>query len=227
MTGSEDRRRQMLDRIRSALDDGTPQHVREARVRERLGGASPHLVPERARGGAAEMRAIFTEHLAAQSATVVSVASAAEVPVAVAGYLRGNNLPMRLRLGGDARLSALPWSREPALTLERGAARADDEVALSHAASAVAETGTLILASGPDNPVTLNFLPDTHIVVVDAQSLKGHYEAALEAARQHMGATGLPRTLNFISGPSRSAEIGGKPVLGAHGPRRLCVIIVG
>jgi L-lactate utilization protein LutC len=36
----------------------------------------------------------------------------------------------------------------------------------------------------------------------------------------------MPRTLNFISGPSRTADIGGKLVVGAHGPQRLCVIIV-
>jgi L-lactate dehydrogenase complex protein LldG len=37
----------------------------------------------------------------------------------------------------------------------------------------------------------------------------------------------LPRTVNFITGPSRSADIGQKLQLGAHGPRRLHIILVG
>jgi L-lactate dehydrogenase complex protein LldG len=184
-------------------------------------------VPERARKTPAGLRALFAEHLKGQSATVIDAASLAEVPVAIAGYLRSNNLPMRLRLGADQRLAGMPWTKEPALTLDHGPARQGDEVTLSHAAAAVAETGTLLMASGPDNPVTLNYLPDNHIVIVDARDLAGHYEAAFDSIRARLGRTVMPRTLNFISGPSRSADIGGKPVLGAHGPRRLCVIVVG
>jgi L-lactate dehydrogenase complex protein LldG len=37
----------------------------------------------------------------------------------------------------------------------------------------------------------------------------------------------MPRTLNLVSGPSRTADIGGRIVIGAHGPRRLMVVIVG
>jgi L-lactate dehydrogenase complex protein LldG len=37
----------------------------------------------------------------------------------------------------------------------------------------------------------------------------------------------MPRSLNLISGPSRTGDIGGRIVLGAHGPRRLCIVIVG
>ena len=37
------------------------------------------------------------------------------------------------------------------------------------------------MASGPDNPTTLNFLPDTHIVVVDAKDIAGDYETVWAA----------------------------------------------
>ena len=92
----------------------------------------------------------------------------------------------------------------------------------------VAETGTLVLTSGPDNPTTLNFLPDTHIVVVDAKDIAGDYETVWHArCARHYGEGALPRTVNLITGPSRSADIEQTLILGAHGPRRLHVMVVG
>jgi L-lactate dehydrogenase complex protein LldG len=154
------------------------------------------------------------------------VEAADEVPTAVAHYLRSTNLPLRVRVGDDAYLDKLAWSREPALERQRGPAAADDEVGLAHAAAAVAETGTLVLASGADNPVTLGFLPDTSIVVVEEKDLVGGYEGAWQKIRARYGKGAMPRTVNFISGPSRTADIGGQLVMGAHGPRRLAVILV-
>lgn len=227
MTTGSDRRRTMLERIKTGLNDGTPAKVRRETVAARLAGQAAHLIPERARKDAAGLRALFIEYLQGQSATVLAVASEAEIPAAVAGYLRGTNLPMRLRHGDDAGLGALPWSNEPTLSLEHGRAQPGDEVGLSRAAAGVAETGTLVMLSGADNPVTLNYLPENHIVVVSARDIAGSYEAAFEKVRARLGRGVMPRTVNLISGPSRSADIGGRPVLGAHGPRRLCVIVVG
>jgi L-lactate dehydrogenase complex protein LldG len=36
----------------------------------------------------------------------------------------------------------------------------------------------------------------------------------------------LPRTVNFITGPSRTGDIEQRIVLGAHGPRRLHIVVV-
>jgi L-lactate dehydrogenase complex protein LldG len=68
-------------------------------------------------------------------------------------------------------------------------------------------------------------VPDTHVVVGRASTIVGAYEqaCALVAAE---GTVRLPRTLNLISGPSRTGDIGGRIVMGAHGPRRLAVILV-
>ena len=84
-----------------------------------------------------------------------------------------------------------------------------------------------MIAAGGDNPVTLAFLPATHVIVVEREAIVGSYEEAIELTRQKFGEAGMPRTLNYISGPSRTADIGGKIVIGAHGPRNLCVVIVG
>ncbi len=221
------RRETMLDRIRAGVNDGTAIKKRRDAVAQRLGGNQPpHLIPERAKQDAAGLKALFTQHLVGQTATVLDVATAADIPSTIAGYLRNHNLALRLRMGADDRLQQLPWSKEPTLTCERGHARPDDAVSLSHAVSGVAETGTLVMASGTDNPVTLNYLPETHIVVVRAADIVGNYEAAFDRVRALLGRGTMPRTLNLISGPSRTADIGGRLVVGAHGPRRLCVLIV-
>lgn len=199
---------------------------RRAAVAKRLGAPPAPLVPQRAKGGRDELRGLFRKFLEGQSATVIETAGAAEVPAAVAGYLRSANLPLRVRVGNDAYLEALPWGKEPALERKRGPAEGSDEVGLSHAAAAVAETGTLVLASGADNPVTITFLPETSVVVVEDKDLVGGYEGAWEKIRARFGPGTMPRTVNFVSGPSRTADIGGQLVMGAHGPRRLCVVLV-
>jgi L-lactate dehydrogenase complex protein LldG len=220
-------RADFLAKIRKGLDDGRSLEERQATVAARLRSPPQHDLPARAKVGPKDQRTLFEGYLTGQSATVVSVATRDDVPEAVAEYLRANNLPARLRVGGDAYLADLPWSKTPALDREGGKAAPSDEASLSHATAGIAETGTLMLCSGADNPVTLNFLPETHIVVVDATDIVGGYEAGLAKVRERYGKNQMPRTVNMISGPSRTGDIGGVLVMGAHGPRRLCVIVVG
>ena len=86
--------------------------------------------------------------------------------------------------------------------------------------------GTAVMVSGPENPSTLNFLPDNHIVVVAAKDIAGDYESVLARVRSTYGKGRMPRTVNFITGPSRSGDIEQTLLLGAHGPRRLHVVVV-
>jgi L-lactate dehydrogenase complex protein LldG len=222
---AQDRRDAVIFKVRKALGAYDSAGRRSA-VAGRLGAPPDPLVPARAKGDRDDRRQLFRKFLEGQSATVLEVGTADDVPKAVAGYLRSTNLPLRVRVGDDPYLGKLAWSKEPALERRKGPAAADDEVGLAHAAAAVAETGTLVLASGADNPVTLGFLPDTSIVVVEEKDLVGGYEGAWEKIRARYGRGAMPRTVNFISGPSRTADIGGQLVMGAHGPRRLAVILV-
>jgi L-lactate dehydrogenase complex protein LldG len=94
----------------------------------------------------------------------------------------------------------------------------------------VAETGTLMLHSGPESPTRNNFLPDTHIAVLRASQVVASYEDGFDNLRRKFakaaGGFFLPRTINFITGPSRTADIEQKLELGAHGPRRLHIILI-
>jgi L-lactate dehydrogenase complex protein LldG len=83
-----------------------------------------------------------------------------------------------------------------------------------------------MLASGPENPVTLAFLPEVHLVVLRKEAIVGAYEEALARIGAELGPLSLPRTLNLVTGPSRTGDIGGRIVMGAHGPKRLAVILV-
>lgn len=224
-------RDRIMGKIRTGLaSDGpiavTGHAARRAIVEQHLSEPDRGLIPARVAGKPqAELAAIFRKWLEAAGGHVIEVAAAPDVPAAVAGYLRTHNQPARLRLGADARLAALPWAREAALHVDHGPAESTDTAGVTHALAAVAETGTVLVASGADNPVTLSFLPESNIVVVSRHDIVGPLEDALVLLRTRPG--GLPRTLNMISGPSRSADIGGIPVLGAHGPKRICVVVVG
>jgi L-lactate dehydrogenase complex protein LldG len=159
-------------------------------------------------------------------ATVTRVSSLAAVPEAVARYLAAENLPAELAMAPDSSLDSIPWPDRPLLHIRRGRAEANDKVSLTSCHAAVAETGSLMLASGPQTPITLNFLPDTHIVLVHARQVVATYEDGWDRLRVRGISEALPRTINFITGPSRTADIEQHIELGAHGPRRLHIVLV-
>jgi L-lactate dehydrogenase complex protein LldG len=72
---------------------------------------------------------------------------------------------MKARRGDDPRLAALPRAEQRTLEVATGTS-GHQLASVSQVFGGIAETSTLVLASGPDNPATLNVLPDTHIVVV-------------------------------------------------------------
>jgi L-lactate dehydrogenase complex protein LldG len=116
----------------------------------------------------------------------------------------------------------------PLLAIRRGRAEPGDAVSLTPCLAAIAETGTLLLVSGAHTPTTLNFLPDTHIIVLRAGQVVASYEDGwdLVRARSKDGPGGWPRTVNLITGPSRTGDIEQRIILGAHGPRRLHIVLV-
>jgi L-lactate dehydrogenase complex protein LldG len=213
--------------IRRSLGVSGKEATRRKAVGDRLAQHPAGIVPARGQLAAKERLALFRTMVEAANGSVEEIADAGDVPSAVAALLRAHNLPMAVKRGADPRLAALPWERERTLEVSVGPSDGKDLVAVSHAFGAASESGTLMLVSGPDNPTTLNFLPDTHIVVVDAKDVTGDYETLWRRLREKFGDGLMPRTVNFITGPSRSADIEQTLILGAHGPRRLHVMVVG
>lgn len=225
MTARDD----ILGRIRRGLGRGKLPDGKTGELAERVAAHRRNLVPARATAldPSAQVE-LFVQMAEAVQTTVARLASGARVPEEVARYLAAENLPAELALAPDPALAALPWAERPLLQIRRGRAEPGDAVSLTPCLAAVAETGTLMLASGEATPTTLNFLPDTHIVVVRASQVVASYEDGwdLLRARSGSGPRALPRTVNFITGPSRTGDIEQRIELGAHGPRRLHVILI-
>jgi L-lactate dehydrogenase complex protein LldG len=218
-------RETILSTIRSSLHVTGDDATRRAAVDARLQSTPRGIVPQRGQGSPEQQVATFIAEATRVQATVAELANPDEVPREIARYLSANNLPATLRMGSDQRLSHLNWSATQ-LTISQGPSAGDDLNGLSHAEGGIAETGTLCLLSGPHNPTTLNFLPDNHIVILKRADLVGDLESLWSRLRQRFGAGTLPRTVNLITGPSRSADIEQQMLLGAHGPRRLHILIV-
>lgn len=148
------------------------------------------------------------------------------VPKTIAKHLRLAGIAPRLRHGCDPIFAAVSWDQAPELERRQGAATDDDRASVSRARYGVCETGTLVLASGPDNPVTLAFMPDVHILLLNEADIVSTLDEALANLCAAAGPLPLPRTINLISGASRTGDIGGHIVMGAHGPRHLVVLLI-
>ena len=218
-------REQILATIRRGLKRGPLEGARRVELEARLAQPPRHLIPARAQGSHPEQVALFVRMAEYALATVAQVASPNDAPAAVAAFLARENLPTEVVMASDAELAALPWADQPILRIERRAARDGDKVSVTTAFAGIAETGTLLLRSGPDSPTTLNFLPDTHIVLLPAERIVGSYEDGWDLLRVAADKA-MPRTVNYITGPSRSGDIEQTMQLGAHGPLRLHLVVI-
>jgi len=185
-------------------------------------GPRPAVPPDLAEAFAAQARKM--------ASTVARVASEADVPAAVATYLDDLGLGRRA-IAWDT-LAGLPWQqhgldvqcrppvRDPQADHDHG-----DLVGITGCFCAIAETGSLMLLSGPQTFASAALLPETHIAIVPAGRIVAGLEDAFALMRSEHGV--LPRATNIISGPSRTGDIEQTIVLGAHGPYRVHVILVG
>lgn len=179
-----------------------------------LAGAGPRPAHD---GGTVEH---FVAKMQEKAATVERLAAMAQVGSAVERFVLAMQSPPRLRV--SKALAGLDW---PAgLQVMHGAAVREDTTSVTPCFAAVAEAGGIVTLSGPDTPSTLNFVPDNHIVVVREAQVLRHLEDAWALLRA--SALPMPRTVNVISGPSRTADIEQTIQLGAHGPRRLHILLV-
>lgn len=220
-------RERIFATLRAGLKDTVNDPARPRAVAERIASHPRNLLPQRAQKPHAEQVALFTAKVEALTVTVDRVSSTSDVPGKISDYLAHHNLPSRLRVSPDPLLQNLPWDQRPMLQVEYGGGRSQDLVSVTPAFAAIAETGTLMLHSSSTTPTTLHFVPDHHIVVLKSSQVTGTMEEAFQRLRDKLGSVeNWPRTVNFVTGPSRTADIEGVPVLGAHGPRRLHIVLI-
>ncbi|MBY0530356.1 MAG: lactate utilization protein [Xanthobacteraceae bacterium] len=208
--------------LRTGGEDGKRRETVAARIEKHPRG----IIPARGQKADRERLEVFRQTVEDAKASIVILGNKDDVPAAVAAYLRSKNLPQSVRHGEDERLSLIPWAKERTLEVTKGASDGAQLASVSYSFAAVAESGTLVMLSGADNPTTLNFLPDHHLVVVDEKDIAGDYESVWDRIRERLGANKMPRVVNWITGPSRSGDIEQTHLLGAHGPRSLHVLVV-
>lgn len=163
----------------------------------------------------------FETRIRAVSGIVTRVHGAAEISGVVEAHVHKHGLALDLVLAPDPELDDIVWSNR--FKVERRAAVGSDQTSVTGAFAGVGETGSLVLLSSPRSPTTLNFLPEDHLIVLARSRIVPHIEDVWTRLRAEIGA--MPRTVNFITGPSKTGDVEQVIQEGAHGPRRLHVIL--
>lgn len=163
----------------------------------------------------------FVHKFESRAGTVTRVARLSDVPKAVEAHRAQWQLPKRAAVGSA--LHKLKWPAD--WEVHHEAAAMEESLSVSLAVCGIAETGSLLFASGPESPITHNFVPDDQVAVLPVEHIVKWFENAWPILRQRED--GMPRAVNIVSGPSRTADVEQTVQLGAHGPRRVHVVLVG
>jgi L-lactate dehydrogenase complex protein LldG len=216
----------ILGRVRKALrktgSDAGPVAAAEAYIAAHAQGPRPKM-PD-------DLVARFMQRATDMASTVERIASPADIPAAVARYLDALELPPALAAQKShagvcwPEFAHLDWSGA-GLSIEARPTAGNDRLGITGSFCAIAETGTLVVTTGADTPTASVLLPDTHVAVVRADRVVAGMEEAFALVRAANG--GMPRAMNMISGPSRTGDIEQTIVLGAHGPYRVHLLLLG
>lgn len=230
MASNSEQRAAILGSIRRGLGRGELPADQRAMIEHRIASHPRQLIPARTQLDREGLIRLFTDLAEQQFSTVARIDRREDLPRAVADYLRGLNLPMQAVVAPHPDLEALDWTADTPLTVRFDRAGTDDTVSVQEGFAGIAETGTLMLPSGKTTPTTINLLPDTAIVALEARRVFGPYEDAFDMLRRVQGGEDgrfMPRNVMMVTGPSRSGDIERTLELGAHGPRRLHIVLIG
>lgn len=221
-------RNEILGKIKATLDPLQNKATRELAASGRVSNPPNHIVPARAQVDRNRKIELFQEMAEEVAATVTCISSLDALPRTVTDYLTRHNLPSRIKTDGNPLIANVDWTSQTTLEVKSGKAEDEDLISITVASAGVSETGTSVLTSGPTSPTSLNFLPENHIIILPISRLRGTYEETWECLKTELPENDktLPRTVNWITGPSRTGDIEQTMQLGIHGPRRLHVVLV-
>ena len=235
-----------LQRVRGAL--GTAQRRGDAATR-RMDELRVEVEAMRQRAAAQgqdlwQRFAMEIEAVGGQGHRAADAAGAAAIIAGVAERRGGKKIvawdlgPLGLGALGEALrdrglevLNASPSRAEaadPAGRAKLRAALAEADLGVTGADYAVAETGTLLLISGEGRSRLVSLLPRAHVAVIRPENLvPAMRDMAAVLAVEHAGGRAEDAScLNFITGPSRSADIEFVLARGVHGPGEVHVILI-
>ena len=206
--------REAAETVRRQLAERWPQALERFRAEfERVAGVF-HRVPS-----LVEAPALLARIAAVKGAREVVGWEAGALGWDLSAALTPLGLTVRSAPGGDGDAERLRH-REEAARAPLGVTGVD---------WALAETGTLIIASGPGRPRSTSLLPETHVAVFGPGHLVESLEQVgllLEALHADGGAAVRGGTIAFITGPSRTADIELTLTRGVHGPKEVHAVFV-
>lgn len=207
-------REEILQRLRQNNQGADRESIHD-RMTNHVRGPQPHWK------GTTEQR--FIEKVKDAAGTLTSINADDSLPSVIIDFLQSNSLPRSLVLSSHPMLNAIDWPRD--LEHSTRTAKASDHCSVTVAFAGIAETGSLVMLSGVETPTSLNFLPDNFIAILRRERIVPYIEDAWSLIRKECG--GMPRAVNLVTGPSRTADVEQTIQLGAHGPRRLHIILTG
>ena len=164
---------------------------------------------------------IFISKLKQVGATVSTISDKNKLVEELHRYVAENQVKSNITISKDENLEGYNWQDIEVTTNYDPQSLS---VSVTHASMGIEETGTLVMLSSPSSPTGMNFLPDHHLVVLGSGAIVKTMEDVWLSLRGVSDE--LPRTVNLITGPSRTADIEHEIHIGAHGPKYLHVIIV-
>ncbi len=105
--------------------------------------------------------------------------------------------------------------------VHRGTGPDIEGAGVSTALYGLADTGSVVLAAGPDEPRRNSLLPEAHVTMLAEDSILPGLDELFAALGSE-----LPSALAIVTGPSRSADIEQKLAVGVHGPREVHVVLL-
>jgi L-lactate dehydrogenase complex protein LldG len=205
------------------LSDSHSDKKRRALVLNRIQSESKHIIPKRSITEPDELVRRFVSRAMIAGTEIIECQTLQNVTREITNWLAKNKIH-QLRCATSQLIDDLAWPNNN-ISLVTGTASVDDKASLTGAFSGIAETGTLMLFSAEETPTLQLFLPDFHLVVLKSSQIVGPYEHAWKRLQQKFP-QGLPRNVNLITGPSRSADIEQTLLMGAHGPKKLVIFWV-
>ncbi|MFK7860892.1 MAG: lactate utilization protein C [Granulosicoccus sp.] len=202
---------------RSGVDGSVSLDSQPPEVSARLQGAHRHTLPH----VDDDLVATLISTMESVLMSVVRLQSIDDCVSAVDWYLESEGIDVSAAgaVTVAPALGSIAWPGHYA----KGPATGVEKVSITPCIAAVAETGSIVTVSGEQTPATLNFLPETHIIVVRESQLVRHVDDVFPLLRS---LDLLPRAVNFVTGPSRTADIEQTLEIGAHGPRRMHVLLL-
>jgi L-lactate dehydrogenase complex protein LldG len=177
-----------------------------------------------------DLPAQFTRALTAAHGEVIPVADQGEALATLDGFWQAwgaqqivvNDIPLWAGFNWWEQWPRINWhipGRDKSDNLRNFAAQAD--VGISGCVTALAETGTVVLASGPNRSRLATLLPPVHVALVYRAQIQPDiftWTAGREGA--------WPANVVLVSGPSKTADIEQTLTVGVHGPKRFIVLLI-